>query len=274
MKGKAVCLTVDLDRDANIRLEGREAAGSIDRGAGTAPRYASTEKGLELLSGLLDELGIRITYFAEAETLGSIDCAGCLDGHEVGMHGFAHEDLTGGDGAPLDAERLSDILGRSSDTVADIVGRRPRCFRAPYMKADARLLGMLPSFGVGFDSSEYAAVAPVSLPYSLGGGLTEVPVSEGRDASGRRITGYLWPMHEGRRGPQDFIDLSAGVSEGVFTIATHTWHLCEARERGVMDAEGIAANLANLREVLTGVMDEGFVPMTVPAAAERFPPAL
>ncbi len=268
MSRRALCLTVDLDRDVNLPVEGRTAAGSVDRGAGTAPRFASAERGLELLSGLLDELGMRATYFAEAETLAAVDGIGHLSGHETGMHGVAHEDLTAlGDG---DA---ADVLRRSAEAVADAVGRRPVCFRAPYMKADARIRGLLGGLGVRIDSSEYAPAAAAARPYMLDG-LTEVAVPEGRDRDGRRITGYLWPMHEGRRPPADFIGLPAGLEEGVIVLATHTWHLCESRDRGIMDPETVAANLGDVREVLTGLMDAGFPPMTLPAAVARFPPAL
>jgi hypothetical protein len=56
--------TVDLDRDVNFP-DGGNKAGSLDRGNGTAPRFTSSEKGAAILQEILDETGIKATFFAE-----------------------------------------------------------------------------------------------------------------------------------------------------------------------------------------------------------------
>lgn len=271
---KAFCLTVDLDRDVNICIDGQLAAGSFDRGRGTSPRFDSTGRGLVLLSDLLDELGIKVTYFAEARTLENIECAHHLSGHEVGMHGLDHEDLTGCNDVILSAEMIAAILERSSEIVTDITGRIPRCFRAPYMKIDDLVIDMLPSVGVIYDSSMYAPIQVSSHPSEWKNGIIEVPVPEDQDMNGNKMAGYLWPMHEGKRTPKDYLDLSDYMKEGVYTIATHTWHMCESRKGGIMNDSMVAKNMENLRKILVGLMDSGFTPMTIPKAADKFSRAL
>jgi peptidoglycan/xylan/chitin deacetylase (PgdA/CDA1 family) len=52
-------------------------------------------------------------------------------GHEIGLHGYDHEDL-----ATYDAPRLArfdDNLARAESRLQEITGTPPRCFRAPYL---------------------------------------------------------------------------------------------------------------------------------------------
>ena len=52
-------------------------------------------------------------------------------GHEIGLHGYDHDDLASYDQYQLD--RLGDDLARAGSLVDQIAGARPRCFRAPYL---------------------------------------------------------------------------------------------------------------------------------------------
>jgi peptidoglycan/xylan/chitin deacetylase (PgdA/CDA1 family) len=54
-------------------------------------------------------------------------------GHEIGLHGYEHDDLSSYDAEAL--VRLDKNLARVSSLVEDITGSRPRCFRAPYLLA-------------------------------------------------------------------------------------------------------------------------------------------
>lgn len=54
-------------------------------------------------------------------------------GHEVGLHGYEHDDLASYDAGRL--AKLDDDLGRIGSRLAEITGRAPRCFRAPYLLA-------------------------------------------------------------------------------------------------------------------------------------------
>jgi len=255
---RALCFTVDLDRDVNVRIEGRNAAGSLDRGSGTDPRFSSSENGLAILMDILDEIGMKATFFAEASTLRKVD-AGLLSGHEVGMHGVDHEDLT----LIKDADKKRRIFEEASLAVKDAVGKAPESFRAPYMKMDEETIEMLPEFGIKVDSSSYAVASRSMVPERTSGGIWEIPVPEGTDEHGKKISAYLWPMHESKRGPEDYLRLASVMDEGAFVLATHTWHMVESRERGSMAGEEIKRNIDNVRNVLLGMMDMGLRPLTM-----------
>ena len=261
---RALCFTVDLDRDSNIQMPERIQAGSLDRGAGTAPRFSSSEYGLEILSKLLDEMGVKATFFAEGRTLETIRNAGCLSGHEVGVHGYDHEDFT----LIEDEEERVEILSRSIAAVKDVTGQDPCCFRAPFMNTDEELKAILPGLGIRYDSSDYADVGRTMIPKTENG-LYRIPVPKGIDRNGKKILAYLWPMHESKREPRDYLELSSCVEEGIFVIATHSWHIVESRSVGVMSSERIEQNVENVRKVIESVIDSGFSPLTIPDAVSR-----
>ncbi len=247
--------TVDLDRDANFPVPGQAAAGSLDRGSGTAPRFSSAERGLDILLDVLDDVGMKATFFVEGRTAETIDCSR-LSGHCIGFHGYDHEDLSGREtGLGFSPEEKESILRTGYEAVSDSVSK-PVCFRAPYMVRDEHALSFLPSLGIKADSSEYSYGDCV--PYEMGNGIVEHPVPKSHDAAGKVIAAYLWPMHEGKRVPEDYVRMSEG--RDVFMLATHTWHMVERREEGVMDADAIRRNADDVRAVLAGVLDSGFAP--------------
>ncbi len=256
---RRLIFTVDLDRDVNLPLKGRREAGSIDRGEGDSPRFSSSERGLRLLMDLMDDIGMKATFFVEGRTAESIDCS-CISGHGIGLHGYDHEDLTGeSTGVQLSEEDIMHVLDRGMSAVSDRISR-PTCFRAPYMSANDSVLRCVLRTGIHIDSSTYGTV-----PHGIGvsepiPGMREFPVPKGRDEHGRTIAAYLWPMHENKRIPSDYIGLSSQVEDGPFVLATHTWHIVESRKTGPMGPEEIRSNLDNLRSVLTGIIDSGFEP--------------
>ncbi len=203
-------------------------------------------------------MGLRATFFVEGRTSEEIDCS-CLSGHSIGFHGYDHEDLSGeSTGLAFTREEKEAILSRGFQAVSDRVSR-PGCFRAPYMAFDEDVLSLLPSLGVRADSSEYSTGG--CAPRRLANGIMEYPVPRSRDSSGKAIAAYLWPMHEGRRRPEDYIAMADGT--GDFMLATHTWHMCERRDGGVMDRDSERRNAEDVRRVLEGVLDSGFSQGTV-----------
>ena len=245
---RRLLFTVDLDRDVNIQLEGKQEAGSIDRGQGTAPRFSSAEKGLDLLLDLLDDLDVRATFFVEGRTSETIDCT-YLSGHCIGFHGYDHEDMT-------KVEDPSEVIAKGYQAVCDNVSK-PVCFRAPYMSADDRTYEALRGLGIRHDSSVYSN--PGTAPYDVSG-IIEHPVAKGKDASGHTIAAYLWPLHEGKRKPSDYVDLALSSGDNDFVLATHTWHIVERRDTGLMSEEEIDRNLSDVRETIVGIMDAGYRP--------------
>ena len=239
---RTACFTVDIDRDVNF-LSDNNKAGSLDRGKGTAPRFSSSEKGLSAITEVLDETGIKATFFAEATTLSEISAA--VTDNEVAIHGVDHEDIT-----LMTEDEIETMIGNASETITDITGRRPKGFRAPFMKYDRRLFQILKDSRILYDSSSYGnAVTDIN-------GIREIPVSQGTDINGRKIAAYLWPMHERTRSPDDYIEL--GTKSDPFVFATHTWHMVESRERGLMDKDEIQKNKEHLAHIISSLLDNGF----------------
>jgi len=258
------CFTVDLDRDVNVKVSGRPAeALSIDRGAGPGPRFTSSLKGLEVLVGILDEMGLPCTFFAEGRTLEVIrDHAGLLDGFEVGLHGYNHECF-----AEMGPDDAKAALMRGADAVRDVTGRDPVCFRAPYMSPPGDIADFLEGTGIRIDSSQYAN-ASECRPRMLSGGIAEVPVCAGKDDRGKEMYAYLWPLHEGGRKPIDYVRLARTVpDDGCFVLADHTWHIVESRETGVYPVLIEEVNLDLTRKVLRLLADLCPRRMTVSQAA-------
>ena len=256
---RTLCFTVDLDRDVNEPVFGSVSAGSKDFGDGNAPRFASSGKGTEMLVDLLDELGMKATFFAEARTLHRSGAFNFVKGHEVALHGMDHEDFTGDKtGIHMDEGDMREIIERSISLIRDCVGYQPKGFRSPYMNASDLLLWFLPEYGIRYDSSYYSYIQPEMRPYRLENNMIEIPVPKGNDASGKSITSYLWPMHEGERGPQDFIDLARQTQEGIFVLATHSWHICETYGKGKLGDTDARKNIDSIRKILETLEDDGF----------------
>ncbi len=248
--------TVDADRDANIPIPGQEAAGSTDRGSGTAPRFSSTGRGMGVLAELLDSLGVKGTFFIEGRTAEVVDCA-VLGGHAIGLHGYDHEDLTGASTGVLPDPDA--VIGRGFAAVTDAVSR-PVAFRAPYMAADGRVMDAVDRAGIRADSSFYTEVGGCTEPYTIGR-ITEYPVPKARDSNGKTIAAYLWPMHEGRRAPEDYVHMAEGMDSIV--LATHTWHMAETVSGGPMDQGAVRRNADGVRAVIEGILDLGFRAETI-----------
>jgi len=244
---RRLVFTVDVDRDANIRIDGSEAAGSVDRGSGVSPRFDSTAKGLKLIVDLLDVLGIKATFFIEGRTAETIDCS-MLSGHCIGFHGYDHEELS-------KVADVGAVMRKGFEAVKDRVSE-PTCFRAPFMTMADGIYETLNELGVRHDSSVYEP--PDCVPHEVSG-IMEHPVAKGEDAEGKAIAAYLWPMHEGRRPPSDFIEFARKVDND-FVLCTHSWHMVEGYDPGMMSMEEIRRNLDNTKEVLEGLIDEGFRP--------------
>ena len=261
---RSAAFTVDVDRDVNLAERGRydaisKAHASID----SSPRFSSAERGLRLTVDLLDEMGIKGTFFLEGDTLRaiarSLDVRSLLAKHEVASHGICHEDLTGEEtGICLTGPEVAQVIEDGANVIEDICGRRPQGFRAPYQHIDGTALDILADMGFAYDSSFTTQISNGRIaPWHLDNGLLEIPVASGKDARGKKIVSYLWPMHEGKRVPADYVHLASSVRSGALVLATHSWHITETYERGILEKNEVAENLGDLRKVLEGTLDTG-----------------
>jgi len=259
---RRAAFTVDVDRDVNLPEIGRREAVCRPCDGSSAPRFASSARGLELLVAMLDELGIKGTFFLEGETAMRIaertDLRSLLAGHEVASHGWSHEDLTGASTQlPLGDEEVAEIIDRAGAAIERLSGRVPRGFRAPYQHLSEAALRHLAARGYRYDSSVTLEIQERRiLPYRLPQGLAEIPLAKGRDRRGRPIHSYLWPMHEGKRGPEDYLDLLDQYDEGLLVLATHSWHVVETYQCALGPTEA-AGQVEKVRTVLEGALDQG-----------------
>jgi len=255
--------TVDVDRDVNQACQGQVCAVSAPRDGDDRPRFASSAKGLETIVDVLDSLDIRGTFFFEARTAMEIsrhlDLSSLMSGHEIACHGYDHEDLTGQKtGVHLERGHLEEILERSISSIREIFGGSRFGFRAPYQSCDGNVDAMLYEKDFIYDSSRTQAIQDGEIwPYRTEIGLIEAPVSSGIDRNGKKIVGYLWPMHEGKRNADDYLHLMGQFKDGLLVIADHSWHMAENFASGVYAKEEAERQKEAVHDLLSGALDSG-----------------
>ncbi|MFA5313991.1 MAG: polysaccharide deacetylase family protein [Methanomassiliicoccales archaeon] len=253
--------TVDVDRDVNQSCDGQVCAVSAPRDGSNAPRFASSTKGLETIVDVLDSLDVKGTFFFEARTAmeisRTVDLPSLMKGHEIACHGYDHEDLTGHkSGLPLSRAQVDDVLERSISVLREIFGSVRFGFRAPYQACDGAIEEALFDKGFIYDSSKVRSLQDGPIwPYRTASGIIEVPVASGIDPRGKKIVGYLWPMHEGKRTVDDYVHLMEQADEGLLVMATHTWHLMENFSSGLYSKEEAKRQKDLLHELLSKGLD-------------------
>ncbi len=265
-----LAFTLDVDPDANRPVPGRPDAVSPPLEEGRA-RFDAVEKGFQEVLTILTACAAPATVFLESRTAGAladrgVDVAGLCRGHEVACHARRHEDLVGDStGVRLTREEIRDLVAEAVEQIQRVTGERPRGFRAPYTAADETVFDVLAELGFDYDSS---LTRPVSLdvsrpaapaedetrPERLAAGLWEIPLLTFRGPRGKKMSCYLWPLFEGRRGVEDYAAAVAAFARaypnGVFQLGVHPWHLfCD--ERGeAFDAARAARRAREFEEVV------------------------
>ena len=266
---RCASITIDVDRDVNLAEKGRVEGVSKARGGDSSPRFQSAAKGLSLIVSVLSDLGIRGTFFIEAEAAGAIsktlDLKSLLRPHEVAAHGLRHEDLTGADtGVKLTPHQIEDVVTGCSTALREVIRRRPVGFRAPYLHIDDVVLQSLAREGFLYDSSIVRRQERGEIyPYRIYGPLIEAPVSSAADKEGKKIVSYLWPMHEGERTVKDYEHMLSRFSSGMLILATHSWHVVETYRDGKLPEKRVAQNVGWLRDILQVAIDRGIEFMTI-----------
>ena len=144
--------------------------------------------GAPRILALLASRGIASTWFVPGHTLVTFPestAAILAGGHEIGCHGWFHEDA-----AALSRDEERAMIARCADAVEGVTGTRPRGWRAPYWSLGAASLELIEAAGFAYESSlmadDYAlyrvrhgdrhSVAEGSR-FGREGTLVEVPVS-------------------------------------------------------------------------------------------------
>jgi peptidoglycan/xylan/chitin deacetylase (PgdA/CDA1 family) len=156
-------------------------AAEIGAGTRRAPRPPGEERSLAVgyprLLELLERHRVRATFFLEGwngEHHPGAVRAVVERGHELGMHGYAHETWR-----ELDPAREAELARRATEALARAAGVRPSGFRAPGGARTASTEGILRALGYRYDASLGDGMTPSLLP----GGLPQVP--------------FVWPCVDG-----------------------------------------------------------------------------
>lgn len=139
-----VCLTFDFDALSVWVQRGQLTATPRSRGefgAAAVPR----------LLKLLRRRGLTSTWFVPghtARTFPELTRRIHGEGHELALHGYAHENVAQ---LPVDEERR--VLDRSIAALAEVSGAEPRGFRAPAWDLSEHSVDLLLERGLAYDSS-------------------------------------------------------------------------------------------------------------------------
>lgn len=194
----ACAITFDMDADSLIQVA-RPADGydrlypiSMGRYGPTVaiPRILDTYRRLELTQSFFIPGWCMETYPEAVDAI-------LNGGHEIGHHGWIHEDpiVTKGD-AQVEA------FGKTMDTHKRLTGRLPQGYRAPVYNVTQQVIDLCISHGFRYDSSLMADDIPYRMT-TAEGSLWEMPTHWGTDdwppfAHYDEI-GYMMPV----RGPSD-----------------------------------------------------------------------
>lgn len=249
----SVSFTVDVDRDVNAALQGSHEAvcskGDV--------RFTSSYKGLLIFVDVLNELGIKGTFFIEgktAEVFGELcDIKSLMKGHEIGCHGYNHEDLTGTDSKKLMTdEEMEKIIVKGKDAVENVFGIITKGFRAPYLHYDERVESIISKTGFTYSSS--TVKSDEECHATVHNNLVEIPVLRTKDRNSKWMQSYLWPLHEGKRSSDDYKYMISKDPE-LLVFGDHSWHMVENYSQNFSE-DRIKQNKEELKDILSYALDK------------------
>jgi peptidoglycan-N-acetylglucosamine deacetylase len=194
----AAAITFDMDADSLIHAadpEGWKRPYAISMG-----QYGPTV-GVPRILETYRRLGLKQTFFIPGwcvKTYPKAVEAILAGGHEIGCHGWIHENPA----ARTPAEQAED-LDRALEAIAAFAGYRPKGYRAPVYQLTNDTPRLLLDRGFTYDSSMMADDEPYALDLGQGRSLIEIPTHWGIDdwppfAHYAEI-GYMMPV----RGPTE-----------------------------------------------------------------------
>jgi peptidoglycan-N-acetylglucosamine deacetylase len=143
-----ICIGVDVDAVAGWlgSYGGQDSPNDIQRG------MFAGEVGTPRLLRLFERYGIRTSWFIPGhsiETFPEQMAAVAAAGHEIGAHGYAHENPI-----QLSPRQEQDILGKSIELIKDLTGRAPAGYVAPWWEMSEATAALLLSSGFSYDHSQ------------------------------------------------------------------------------------------------------------------------
>ncbi|WP_028921952.1 polysaccharide deacetylase family protein [Pseudonocardia acaciae] len=144
MNRGTVCLTFDFDAISLWIARGQTTPGPVSRGEFGA--YA-----IDRILGLLRRAGVPTTFFIPGHTLETYpaQCAAVAEaGHEIALHGYAHEPVS-----TLDRDAELAVNRRSAALIERLTGHPPAGHRTPSWDFTDNTIPILTELGVEYDSS-------------------------------------------------------------------------------------------------------------------------
>lgn len=218
-KTSAAWISIDVDADTPLLWRLREASDDAYLSEREQRQYG-LRAGLRHLLQVLARHEVQATFFVpgliaarQPSLLPDLIAAG----HEVGLHGFAHEATR-----EISTETFAEALEASIATFLAQTGQRPAGFRAPGWELTRPMHAFLRAQEL-YDSS----LAGLDHPYTLDGVL-ELPVSWNREDTARfKMTGLdaRWPPTSPVVVLQEWLfDWEAcAAAGGLFTLTLHDW---------------------------------------------------
>jgi len=143
-----ICIGVDVDAVAGWlgSYGGQDSPNDIQRG------MFAGEVGSPRLLKLFESTGIATTWFVPGhslETFADEMAAVAQAGHEIGAHGYSHENPIS-----MSAAQERDVLQHSIALIEKLTGRSPRGYVAPWWEMSERTAAMLVEHGFLYDHSQ------------------------------------------------------------------------------------------------------------------------
>lgn len=143
-----ICVGVDVDAVAGWlgSYGGQDSPNDIQRG------MFAGEVGVPRLLKLFGRLGIETSWFVPGHSLETFPAeigAVIEAGHEVGAHGYSHENPVA-----MSAQQEEDVLARCVELLEAATGRRPRGYVAPWWEMSERTASLLLQYGFSYDHSQ------------------------------------------------------------------------------------------------------------------------
>jgi peptidoglycan/xylan/chitin deacetylase (PgdA/CDA1 family) len=143
-----ICLGVDVDAVAGWlgSYGGEDSPNDIQRG------MFAGEVGAPRLLRLFDKYELRTSWFIPGhsiETFPNQMRAVADAGHEIGAHGYSHENPVA-----MSAQQERDVLAKSIDLIEKLSGRRPRGYVAPWWEMSEHTAALLQENGFSYDHSQ------------------------------------------------------------------------------------------------------------------------
>lgn len=107
--------------------------------------------GVRRLLSLFEKYNIKTTWFIPGHSLETFpeECALVRDaGHEIGLHGYSHENPTA-----MSQQQQKDVMAKTVKLLTEFCGKPPRGSVAPWWETTAEGLDLLKDYGIEYDHS-------------------------------------------------------------------------------------------------------------------------